>query len=115
VQCRGRKHWNPKWKWHRTQKVVKLELPDFHDPKDKPENMTDEEMRTKFKEKGMSPPRHWNERPIFIGSTGGVFEPYVPAEGDGKKSFISKEVRRNFLRNPSGVESIYNSILSIIR
>ena len=35
----------------------------------------------------------WNERPSYISSTPGVFEPYVPPEGDGKISIVSKEVK----------------------
>lgn len=42
-----------------------------------------------MKEKGVLPPRPWLERPFHISCTGGIFEPYVPPEGDGKKSFIS--------------------------
>jgi large subunit ribosomal protein L45 len=29
------------------------------------------------------------ERPFYVSSTGGTFEPYIPPEGDGKKSAIS--------------------------
>lgn len=64
---------------------------DFH-PKEKVEDLSEEEMRSRMKEKGYVPPRYWAERPIFINSTGGIFEPYVPPEGDGKISFITKAV-----------------------
>nr|CAG4648877.1 EOG090X0DDP [Polyphemus pediculus] len=40
---------------------------------------------------GVLPPRPWNEKPIFLSATGGVFEAYVPPEGDGKVSVLSKE------------------------
>lgn len=45
-----------------------------------------------MKERGMFPPRPWMERPYEVSSTGDIFEPYVPPEGDGKASYISKEV-----------------------
>lgn len=55
--------------------------------------MSKEEIRSKMKEKGVLPQAQWMERPLFISSTGDIFEPYVPPEGDGKVSFITKEVR----------------------
>ena len=39
------------------------------------------------------PPRPWQERTMSIGCTGGVFEEYVPPEGDGKVSIVSTTVR----------------------
>lgn len=42
-----------------------------------------------MKERGIAPPRPYMERPFYISSTGGTFEPYVPPEGDGKVSSIS--------------------------
>ncbi|KAJ9578235.1 hypothetical protein L9F63_005534 [Diploptera punctata] len=72
----------------RTLQVIRVELPDFQNQKDASE-MTPEEVRSKMKEKGILPPRHWVERPFFISCTGGIFEPYVPPEGDGKTSAIT--------------------------
>lgn len=54
--------------------------------------MTKEEIRSMMKEKGLSPSKPWLERPFFASTTGDVFEPYIPPEGDGKVSFITKEV-----------------------
>lgn len=45
-----------------------------------------------MKERGILPQRPWTERPVYISSTGTVFEPYVPPEGDGKVSSITKQV-----------------------
>ncbi|PNF30402.1 hypothetical protein B7P43_G12864 [Cryptotermes secundus] len=84
----GSKHWDPKFKWHRTRKVVKVKLPDFEDRRTE-DDMTPEEIRSKMKEKGIQPPRPWVERPFYISCTGGVFEPYVPPEGDGKISPVT--------------------------
>ncbi|KAK5647726.1 hypothetical protein RI129_002618 [Pyrocoelia pectoralis] len=44
-----------------------------------------------MKERGLLPPRPWIENQYFISSTGGIFEPYVPPEGDGKVSPISAQ------------------------
>lgn len=57
------------------------------------ENIKDlarDEVKSRMKEKGLLPPRPWMERPFYIACTGGIFEPYVPPEGDGKMSALSK-------------------------
>ncbi|XP_068619963.1 large ribosomal subunit protein mL45 [Battus philenor] len=79
------KHFNPKFKKERAGKYLKIKLPDFDDAGE----MSPEKMRQKMKERGMLPPRPWVERPICISATGGVFEPYIPPEGDGKASIVS--------------------------
>lgn len=84
---RHTKHVSPKWKSLRARKVVRIELPNFEQ---KAENMSEEEIKSRMKEKGLLPPRQWMERPFHISSTGGVFEPYVPPEGDGKQSALSR-------------------------
>lgn len=71
----------------RAQKVVRVELPNFHE---KPDDLSKEEIKSRMKERGLLPPRQWMERPFYIGCTGGVFEPYVPPEGDGKQSALSR-------------------------
>jgi large subunit ribosomal protein L45 len=83
---RRTKHWDPKWKKLRAVKVVKIELPSMNE---KMEDLTQEEIRTKMKQRGLLPPRPYMERQFYVSSTGGTFEPYVPPEGDGKKSAIS--------------------------
>ncbi|KAH8276873.1 hypothetical protein KR026_002030 [Drosophila bipectinata] len=86
VRHRQTKHWNPQFKRLRKQKFVKIDLPNL---REKPEDITKEEMRRRMKERGVLPPRPWMERPFHISCTGGIFEAYVPPEGDGKKSIIS--------------------------
>ncbi|XP_036330522.1 probable 39S ribosomal protein L45, mitochondrial [Rhagoletis pomonella] len=86
LRHRQTKHWNPKFKKLRAQKFVKVELPNFQE---KPGDLTQDEIRSRLKERGVLPPRPWLERPFHISCTGGIFEAYVPPEGDGKKSFIS--------------------------
>ncbi len=71
--------------------MIKVQLPDFEEL-ERNKNLSPEEMRTKMKEKGLAPGRPWMERPFEISSTGDIFEPYIPPEGDGKASYISKEV-----------------------
>lgn len=85
VRHRNSKHWNPKFKKFRREKVIKVNLPNFNE---KFEELTPEQQRSRMKEKGIMPPRPYIERPFYISSTGGVFEPYVPPEGDGKVSSV---------------------------
>ncbi|KAG6464651.1 probable 39S ribosomal protein L45, mitochondrial [Manduca sexta] len=87
-QCRTTtsKHYNPKFKKERAAKFLKIELPDFNEDASK---FSREKLRQKMKERGILPPRHWMERPFYISATGGVFEAYVPPEGDGKASLVS--------------------------
>uniref|UniRef100_T1PIS2 Large ribosomal subunit protein mL45 n=1 Tax=Musca domestica TaxID=7370 RepID=T1PIS2_MUSDO len=86
VRHRQTKHWNPKFKRLRKLKFVKMDLPDFQE---KASELPQEELKKRMKERGFLPPRPWLERPFHISCTGGIFEAYVPPEGDGKKSFIS--------------------------
>jgi large subunit ribosomal protein L45 len=51
--------------------------------------VTPEEMREKMKKLGLSPPTVWQEKPIYISSTGTIIDQYVPPEGDGKASLVS--------------------------
>ncbi|KYM99094.1 PREDICTED: probable 39S ribosomal protein L45, mitochondrial [Cyphomyrmex costatus] len=85
------KHWNPKWKKERRQKVIKIELPKFDDDNDDPTKMNKEQMRSRMKEHGFLPQKPWKERPAFINSTSAIFESYIVPEGDGKYSAITKE------------------------
>lgn len=53
------------------------------------EDFSPDEVKSRMKERGLLPQRPWMERPFHITATGGTFEPYVPPEGDGKRSAIS--------------------------
>lgn len=88
----GNKHWNqkPLFKRLRAQKVIRFKLPDYNENWD---NLTEDEIRSKMKEKGLLPVRPWNEEALYVTCTGDIFEPYVPPEGDGKFSALSKEVK----------------------
>ncbi|KAL5286761.1 MRPL45.2 family protein [Megaselia abdita] len=86
VRHRITKHWKPEFKRFRREKVIKMEIPNLQE---KSEDMTTEEIRSRMKEKGILPPRPWLDRPFHISCTGGIFEPYVPPEGDGRKSLLS--------------------------
>uniref|UniRef100_T1IZF5 Large ribosomal subunit protein mL45 n=1 Tax=Strigamia maritima TaxID=126957 RepID=T1IZF5_STRMM len=83
-----KKHWDPKWRKERGEKVIKINLPDYDEMR-KDAQLPANEIRLKMKEKGIAPPRGWSERPVVISSTGGIFEPYLPPEGDGKLSTLS--------------------------
>jgi hypothetical protein len=91
------KHWNPKWKRERRQKVIKIKLPSWDDDDDDdPTKLDKEKIRSRMKEHGFLPQKPWQERPAFIGCTSGIFESYVAPEGDGKYSAITKEVYIGF-------------------
>ncbi|XP_031635673.1 probable 39S ribosomal protein L45, mitochondrial [Contarinia nasturtii] len=77
------KHWNPKFKWLRAKKFIKVDLPNFHE---KENEISKEERNRRMKERGAKPARPWQERPIVLACTSGIFEPYIPPEGDGKLS-----------------------------
>lgn len=89
------------WKQHiydyeyrkgRAKKVLKINLPDFHKNRNKDEfNMTPDEIRSDLKEKGIVPNRKWVEKPIYVGDTSKTIDSYVPPEGDGIASVVSKE------------------------
>ncbi|XP_057337394.1 probable 39S ribosomal protein L45, mitochondrial [Microplitis mediator] len=87
LKLRHTKHWNPKWKKFRKEKVIKVKLPNYNEPED--EELSQEKIRSKLKEQGLMPSRPWIEKQIFLGCTGAVFEPYIPPEGDGKFSVIT--------------------------
>lgn len=65
---------------------MKVELPNYHE---KPEDLSQDQINSRMRARGVFPRRAWMERPFFISSTGGTFEPYVPPEGDGKRSAIT--------------------------
>jgi len=91
------KHWNQKYRKLRSEKVIYVDLPDYNESKKTYFEMSKEEIRSKMKEKGVLPPQPWIERPLYLGTTGQIIEPYVPPEGDGKISFVTKEgVKQKF-------------------
>lgn len=88
IYCSSHKHWNPKFRQARKQKVLKIELPDFDEFR-RERKMSPDEVKKIMKEKGLSPARPWTERPLVVSCTAGIFEGYVPPEGDGRMSSIS--------------------------
>jgi len=91
VACYSTKHWSPKFKKLRGQKFIKVKLPDYEEESKSSDELSREQIRSKMKERGLLPDRPWSEKPFYISSTGGVFEPYIPPEGDGKVSFITPQ------------------------
>ncbi|KAK7092580.1 hypothetical protein V1264_008303 [Littorina saxatilis] len=93
MQVRGfpsTKHYDPKFRKQRKEKFFKIDLPDFQ-KLIKDSKSTPDEFRMKLKKEGRLPPRTFQERPINISNTGAIFEAFIPPEGDGKSSLISKE------------------------
>ena len=79
------KHWNPLFRKERNWKVLKVDLVDHEfDRKRDRDELTPEEIKERMKKMGVNPPSHYQEKPMYISSTGAVLDPYVPPEGDGK-------------------------------
>lgn len=57
------KHVDAKWKRLRRLKVIKVDLPNYHE---KPGDVTPEEKRSRLKARGIMPARPWSERPIYL-------------------------------------------------
>lgn len=87
---RPNRHRDEKYRAARAAKVIKVELQDFEFDRRRYRNeVTPEEMREKMKKLGLSPATMWQEKPIYISSTGTIIDQYVPPEGDGKASLVS--------------------------
>ncbi|KAL3837178.1 hypothetical protein ACJMK2_022553 [Sinanodonta woodiana] len=84
-----KKHKTIRWRKERANKYYKVDLPDFNEIK-KRETFTPDERRIWMKKEGICQPRTFT-RPMYISNTNSVFEPYIPPEGDGKASSLSKE------------------------
>lgn len=73
--------------------MLKLDLPDYDFfRKMQTDELTPSEMRAFLKEKGLLPPQRMSEKAMYLSCTGAVLEEFVPPEGDGKASIMSKEV-----------------------
>lgn len=97
IPCRTKyentKHWDQKWRTARSRKVWKVDLPDFDKARQGNKNMTPEEVRSKFKEKGVAPPNPYEEREIFSPCTLALIDAYQPPPGDGKSSSLIDKVK----------------------
>lgn len=49
-----------------------------------------------MKRAGIQPPTPTSENPVYMGSLSAVIDSFVPPEGDGKASLLSKEVMSLF-------------------
>ncbi|XP_011141504.1 probable 39S ribosomal protein L45, mitochondrial isoform X2 [Harpegnathos saltator] len=85
------KHWNPKFKKERREKVIKIKLPSFENEDEDPTKLSKEQIRSRMKEHGFVPQKQWSERPAYMSCTPIIFESYIAPEGDGKYSAITKE------------------------
>ncbi len=75
--------------------MLKVDLPDyeFHRAMERQE-VSPSEMRAHLRKVGMLPPARYQERAPYVSCSGGVFEEFVPPEGDGKASVLSAEVSK---------------------
>ena len=75
---------DPRWARLRKWKVIRVQLPDQEfDRKIAEGKISPEEIRAEMKLKGILPPTKTMETPVYIASTGAVFEEFRPPEGDG--------------------------------
>ncbi|KAG7200752.1 hypothetical protein KM043_001299 [Ampulex compressa] len=83
-----KKHWDPKFKKLRKEKVIKVKLYK-HEPDASP---APDQFRTNMRRMGLLPEHQLQEiQPLFCTSYE-IFETYVPPEGDGKYSGLNKKV-----------------------
>ena len=108
------KHWNPLFAKERTQKYLKIDLID-HDfeRKRSREEVTPEELKEKMKKMGIEPSQPYSEKPFYISSTGAILDAYVPAEGDGKASLLSKDGAQQMLDKGKGKGKTMSSVRQI--
>ncbi|KFD49931.1 hypothetical protein M514_09145 [Trichuris suis] len=81
------RHWDPKFKGMRRQKVLKITLPDY-DKLRKQEELSMKDLRAELKKMGLPPHRPWRERPIHVSCSGDIFDPFLPPEDESKVSLI---------------------------
>ncbi|CAF0960270.1 unnamed protein product [Adineta steineri] len=88
-------HTKPKWRPYRRAKVLDIDLPDF-DKDRKLRSFTMAEQREYFKREGIPPVRTAEYKPLFIDASTEPFEAYVPPEGDGKATLMSRDRLNQF-------------------
>ena len=90
---RPNKHRDPLFRKMRAAKVVKINIPDSDfERKVACNKYTPEEMRAELKMKGLLPPNQSSEAPVYVASTGAIFDQYEPPESDGGGSNIGMRV-----------------------
>ena len=88
TKYRPNRHWDPKTHKLRMVKFQKLDLPDFDLERRLEAKFAENpaEMKEHLKKKGIMPPLNNPEFPMFLASSSGTFEPYIPREGEGAVS-----------------------------
>eukprot|EP00096_Caligus_rogercresseyi_P002322 TRINITY_DN1441_c0_g1_i1.p1 TRINITY_DN1441_c0_g1~~TRINITY_DN1441_c0_g1_i1.p1 ORF type:complete len:354 (-),score=91.84 TRINITY_DN1441_c0_g1_i1:169-1230(-) len=103
---RPNKHRTLQFRSARSSKLIKVKLFDTELQRRierNDESVTPAERKMFYKELGLFPPS--NEREVklsYIGSTGALIDTYVPKEGDGKASILSKEGAKEGLTKGTG-------------
>jgi len=84
------RHWNPAFKKARNWKVLKVDLPDYDWDRARTRgDVPPEKIRERMKKAGLMPMAN-APPPTYISSFGVVLDKYVPPEGDGKASKLSR-------------------------
>lgn len=89
------RHRDPKYRKERGRKTwIPLDLPDFDQVrKESQANLTPDQIRAKLKEKGVVPPRPYEEREVYNPCTISIQDPYNPFDGDGKSSSLIDKLK----------------------
>ncbi|GAU88011.1 hypothetical protein RvY_00784 [Ramazzottius varieornatus] len=86
------KHRDPRFRKERALKFIKVNLPDYEQMRRQARGqLTPEEIRSIMKKEGVAPTRPYQEKPLLITTTDTIMEPFIPPEGDGRASTLSKE------------------------
>ncbi|CAF1234544.1 unnamed protein product [Rotaria sordida] len=88
-------HTKAKWRPFRRAKILDIDLPDF-DKDRKLRSYTLQEQREFLKREGIPPVRSTEYKPLYIDASTEAFEAYVPPEGDGKATLMSKDRLNQF-------------------
>lgn len=87
------RHRDPKYRTERGRKTWKIDLPDFDKMRLEEKNLTPDQVRSKMKEKGVAPPRSWEERTVYSPCTMMLIDPYKPGDDGGKSSSLVDKLK----------------------
>jgi len=108
------KHWNRLFAKERAKRYLKIDLIDHEfERKRVRDQITPEEMKEKMKKIGIEPSVPYTEKPFYISSTGAILDAYIPAEGDGKASLLSKKGAQEIYDKSKGKGKTMRSVRKI--
>jgi len=107
------RHWNPAFRKARNWKLLKVDLPDYEWDRARTRgDIPPEKIRERMKKAGLNPMSN-APPPTYISSFGVVLDKYVPPEGDGKASKVSKDGMSQLLEGGKGWTKTKNAVRKI--